>query len=310
MMILLLGGAMPDNLTANQAMEDFSRAKRRAHFNSFFNTLQWKNSDLLSLYEVTKIIKPRKETYLGMQTIPVNKIIGSEGRYRDFSSAFLPKKEMLKNRWTSIDMARMDDVILPPISVYSLGGNYFVRDGNHRVSVAKSMGVEFIDAEVVELDSQIELEPGMTLKQIKARAVEYERKMFISQYNPTYLPMGEIRFSAPGSYPEMVNHILVHKYYINQNRSDEISFEDAAKSWYENVYKPIINEVRKDKVLSNFPGETEGDMYMWLVRRWDEKKRMKQDASIEETVSEAKKETAHGRLGRYFSKIIDFFRRS
>ena len=164
---------MSENLNSNQAMEDFSRAKRRARFNSFFNTLQWKNSDLLSLYEVTKIIKPRKETYLGMQTIPVDKIIGSEGRYRDFSSAFFPKKEMLKSRWTSIDMARLEDVILPPISVYSLGGNYFVRDGNHRVSVAKSMGVEFIDAEVVELDSQIELEPGMTLKQIKARAVEY-----------------------------------------------------------------------------------------------------------------------------------------
>ena len=309
-MILLSGGAMSENLNSNQAMEDFSRAKRRARFNSFFNTLQWKNSDLLSLYEVTKIIKPRKETYLGMQTIPVDKIIGSEGRYRDFSSAFFPKKDMLKSRWTSIDMARLEDVILPPISVYSLGGNYFVRDGNHRVSVAKSMGVEFIDAEVVELDSQIELEPGMTLKQIKARAVEYERKMFMNQYNPTYLPMDEIRFTAPGSYPEMVNHILVHKYYINQNREGEISFEEAAKSWYENVYKPIISEVRKDKVLSNFPGETEGDMYMWLVRKWDEKKRMKHDASIEETVSEAKKETARGRLGRYFRKLADFFRRS
>ena len=309
-MILLSGGAMSENLNSNQAMEDFSRAKRRARFNSFFNTLQWKNSDLLSLYEVTKIIKPRKETYLGMQTIPVDKIIGSEGRYRDFSSAFFPKKEMLKSRWTSIDMARLEDVILPPISVYSLGGNYFVRDGNHRVSVSKSMGVEFIDAEVVELDSQIELEPGMTLKQIKARAVEYERKMFMNQYNPTYLPMDEIRFTAPGSYPEMVNHILVHKYYINQNREGEISFEEAAKSWYENVYKPIISEVRKDKVLSNFPGETEGDMYMWLVRKWDEKKRMKHDASIEETVSEAKKETARGRLGRYFRKLADFFRRS
>ena len=301
---------MSENLNSNQAMEDFSRAKRRARFNSFFNTLQWKNSDLLSLYEVTKIIKPRKETYLGMQTIPVDKIIGSEGRYRDFSSAFFPKKEMLKSRWTSIDMARLEDVILPPISVYSLGGNYFERDGNHRVSVAKSRGVEFIDAEVVELDSQIELEPGMTLKQIKARAVEYERTMFMNQYNPTYLPMDEIRFTAPGSYPEMVNHILVHKYYINQNREGEISFEEAAKSWYENVYKPIISEVRKDKVLSNFPGETEGDMYMWLGRKWDEKKRMKHDASIEETVSEAKKETARGRLGRYFRKLADCFRSS
>ncbi|MDD7270738.1 MAG: transcriptional regulator [Spirochaetales bacterium] len=300
-------GRRMDSVNNSQAFDDFSRAKRRAHFNSFFNTLQWKNSDLLSLYEVTKIIKPKKETYLGMQTIPVDKIIGSEGRYRDFSSAFLPKKEMLRSRWASIDVARMEDVILPPISVYSLGGNYFVRDGNHRVSVAKSMGTEYIDAEVVELDSQIPLEPGMTLKQIKSRAVEYERNMFISQYNPTYLPIDEIKFTSPGSYPEMVNHILVHKYYINQNRKDEISFEEAAKSWYKNVYEPIIKEVRKDNLLSNFPGESEADLYMWLVRRWDEKKRQKKDASIEETVSEAKKETAKGRLKRYIKKFLDFF---
>ena len=300
---------MDNQINSSQAFEDFTKAKRRAHFNSFFNTLTWKNTDLLSLYEVTKIIKPKKETYLGMQTIPVNKIIGSEGRYRDFSSAFYPKKEMLRNRWTSIDRARMDDIVLPPISVYSLGGNYFVRDGNHRVSVAKSMGVEFIDAEVVELDSEVALEPGMTLKSIKSRAVEYERNMFINQYNPTYLPMNEIKFTSPGSYPEMVNHILVHKYYINQDKSEEISFEEAAKSWYKNVYQPIINEVRKDNLLANFPGETEADLYMWLVRKWDEKKRLKQDASIEETVFEAKKETTKGRFKRRINKFLCFFKK-
>ena len=300
---------MDNQINNSQAFDDFTKAKRRAHFNSFFNTLTWKNTDLLSLYEVTKIIKPKKETYLGMQTIPVNKIIGSEGRYRDFSSAFYPKKEMLRNRWTSIDRARMDDIVLPPISVYSLGGNYFVRDGNHRVSVAKSMGVEFIDAEVVELDSEVALEPGMTLKSIKSRAVEYERNMFINQYNPTYLPMNEIKFTSPGSYPEMVKHILVHKYYIKQDKSEEISFEEAAKSWYKNVYQPIINEVRKDNLLANFPGETEADLYMWLVRKWYEKKRLKQDASIEETVFEAKKETTKGRFKRRINKFLSFFKK-
>ena len=208
-----------------------------------------------------------------------------------------------------LQKGRMDDIVLPPISVYSLGGNYFVRDGNHRVSVAKSMGVEFIDAEVVELDSEVALEPGMTLKSIKSRAVEYERNMFINQYNPTYLPMNKIKFTSPGSYPEMVNHILVHKYYINQDKSEEISFEEAAKSWYKNVYQPIINEVRKDNLLANFPGETEADLYMWLVRKWDEKKRLKQDASIEETVFEAKKETTKGRFKRRINKFLSFFKK-
>ncbi len=255
------------------AMEDFSKAKRKAKFQGILSALQWKNNDLMSLYEVTSIIKPKSETYLGMRTIPVSRIIGSEGRYHDFSSAFLPKREQLRSRWCSIDSAMMSDVVLPPISVYSLGGYYFVRDGNHRVSVAKAQGVEFIDAEVVELDTEIPLRPGITMKEIRSKVVDYERNMFIAQYKPSYLPMGDIVFTTPGAYPEMVNHILVHKYYINQNIDHEISFEDAAKSWYENVYSPIVKEIREEHLLAAFPGQTEGDMYLWLVRRWDEYKK-------------------------------------
>ena len=273
----------------NTAMDDFTKAKTKAQFQGLFSALHWKNNDLLSLYEVTSIIKPKSETYLGMRTIPVSRIIGSEGRYHDFSSAFYPKREQLRTRWVSVDSAIINDVILPPISVYSLGGYYFVRDGNHRVSVAKAKGMEFIDAEVVE----------------------YERNSFISQYKPSYLPMGDIVFTTPGSYAEMVNHILVHKYYINQTIDHEISFEEAAKSWYANVYSPIVNEIRKEHLLSAFPGQSEGDMYMWLVRKWDEmKKKEGLDLSAAEAVKRAS--SAAGKnwsarlkryIGYYLSKI-------
>lgn len=294
---------------SQQSAEDFNKAKNRAKMQSLFNKLTWKNSDLLSLYEVTKIIKPKKETYLGMRTIEIDRIIGSEGRYRDFSYAFYPKREMLRSRWTSIDKARLSDVILPPISVYSLGGYYFVRDGNHRVSVAKSMGVEYIDAEVVELDSEIKLEPGMTMKQLRQRVVDYERQAFIEQYRPSYLPMGEIVFTTPGSYPEMVNHILVHKYYINQNVKGEISFEDAAKSWYKNVYAPIVRQIREDNLMFYFPGNAEGDLYMWLVRRWDEMKKEKKDASIEEASRRLRKESGFSLLSRWVRLIKNKLKR-
>lgn len=283
---------MDNDLIRQQALDDFHRAKSRARMQGLFSKLSWKNPDLLSLYEVTSIIKPKKETYLGMQTIEVDKIIGSENRYRDFSAAFLPKHEMLRGRWTSVDQARLCDVVLPPISVFSLGGYYFVRDGNHRVSVARSQGAEFIDAEVVELDSEIKLEPGMTTRQLRQRVVDYERAAFIEQYKPSYLPMGEIVFTTPGSYPEMVNHILVHKYYINQNVEGEISFEDAARSWYKNVYAPIVRQIREDKLMLLFPGNAEGDLYMWLVRRWDEMKKQKKDASIAEASRQIRKESS------------------
>lgn len=292
------------------ANDEFTKAKARARLQGLMKTLSWKNNDLLSWYEVTSIIKPKSETYIGMQTIPVNRIIGSEGRYRDFSAAFLPKREMLRHRWVSVDEALHSDVILPPISVYSLGGWYFVRDGNHRVSVAKTMGQEFIDAEVVELDSKIPLEPGMSMRELRRRVVQYEREMFIEQYGYLPIPMGDIVFTTPGAYPELVNHILVHKYFINQSIDDrEIPIEEAAKSWYENVYSPIVKVVREEHLLSSFPGNTEGDMYMWLVRRWDNMKREKKDSTIEDTVKVVEKESGVlGGIKRRVSYLFDILR--
>lgn len=298
-------------IDAMSTREDFSRAKTRARFQSLLNTLTWKNTDLLSFYEVTSIIKPKSETYRGMQTIPVSRIIGSEGRYHDFSSAFFPKREMLRNRWESVDRAVLSDIVLPPISVFSLGGYYFVRDGNHRVSVAKAQGVEFIDAEVVELDSQIPLEEGMTMKTLRRRVVAYERNAFIQQYKPSYLPMGEIVFTSPGAYPEMVNHILVHKYFINQNQKEEIPFEQAAVSWYKNVYAPIVKVIREEHLLFQFPGSTEGDMYLWLVRTWDDMKRQKknQNIPIEEAAEEIKKRNKALPLFRYIKYFLSKLRK-
>ena len=164
-------------------------------------------------------------------------------------------------------------------------------------------------AEVVELDSEIKLEPGMTMKQLRQRVVDYERQAFIEQYKPSYLPMGEIVFTTPGSYPEMVNHILVHKYYINQNVKGEISFEDAAKSWYENVYAPIVRQIREDNLMFYFPGNAEGDLYMWLVRRWDEMKKVKKDASIQEASRRLRKESGSSLLRRWVRLIKEKLKR-
>lgn len=294
---------MTDNLAVS---DDFGKARRRAVFQSFFSTLKWNNPNLLSFYEVTKLIKPESESYMGMKTIPINKIIGSENRYHDFSSAFYPKNPHLQARWESIDKARLKDIILPPISVYKLGDWYFVRDGNHRVSVARSQGVEFIDAEVVELSSKIPLEEGITLNEIRQRVVAYERKSFIEQFNPTYLPMDRIVFSAPGSYPEMVNHIMVHKYYMNENRKDEIPFREGAIDWFTNVYMPIADAIEREHLLPEFPGQTESDMYMWLVRRWDEMKRVDALATEEDAAKAAKTKSNFTIIKRW----LNYFKKS
>jgi hypothetical protein len=302
---------MKDELSY-QSSEDFTKARARGRMQSVLSTLQWKNSDLLSFYEVTALLKPKHETYLGMRTIPIDKIIGSEGRYHDFTLAFYPKKELLRTRWESIDRAHHQYVNLPPISVYKLGDWYFVRDGNHRVSVAKTQGVAFIDAEVVELDSEIPIEPGLTKRQLSKRVVSYERERFIELYHPeNYLDMEQIEFTAPGMYPEMVNHILVHKYYINQDKTEEISFEEAAKSWFDNVYMPIVREIRHERLLSTFPGHTEGDLYMWIVRHWDNLKNStgSQDVSIHKAASDYKKRFGKGAFQRWVDRMKEVLSR-
>jgi len=90
-------------------------------------------------------------------------------------------------------------------------------------------------------------------------------------------------------YAEMINHILVHKYYLNQNITEEISFDKAALHWYREVFLPIFRQIKEDGLLQTFPGKTYGDLYMWIVRRWDELKRSNSDESettLEKAVSE------------------------
>ena len=293
--------------------EDFSRARAQGRMQELLSTLMWKNNELLSFYEVTKLLKPKVETYRGIMPIPVDQVIGSESRYHDFTLAFYPRKEMLRSRWQRIDEAHLREIQLPPISVYKLGDCYFVRDGNHRVSVAKSQGVEFIDAEVVELDAEIPLEPGLTRSQLIKRVVAYERQRFIDlSHLDAIMDMDLVKFSAPGMYPEIINHILVHKYYINQHKSEEIPFEEAARSWYDQVFLPIVRQVREDRLLRSFPGKTYGDLYLWIVRHWDDLKRDRdeKELSIEHATKDFKSRFGKGMLKRWLLWVRSRFSRS
>ena len=288
-----------------QAESDFSKARSKALINEIQHFLNPEESQLLSFTDVKKMLKPSGEVYQGMQVVPVKLIAGSEGRYKDFDNHFFPKSIHLKKRWTSIDKAHLSDVILPPIVLYELGGLYFVRDGNHRVSVARAQGVENIDAEVISLQSEIRLKPNMTVSQMMQQVIHYEKRVFYSETSfGDITDCWNLDFTATGQYDVIYNHIIIHKYYINQKIDHEISFEEAAKSWYENVYSPIVQEIRAEHLLAAFPGQSEGDMYMWLVRRWDDYKRKDGSISAAEAVRKAGKERGKDifhRLERYLA---------
>ncbi len=256
------------------ASSDFNKAKNKALFNTVLNILRPEKRELLSFYDVKSLLKTKSESYKGMQVVKIEDIAGSEGRYHDFNKAFLPKKEHLRKRWESIDKAYITDVILPPIKLYKIGDVYFVRDGNHRVSVAKAQGMYSIDAEVTELTTEIKITPEMTRKDLINAVIAYEKESIISSQPELgeIIREAEIDFTAPGRYEEMLRHILGHKYFINMDQEEEIPLELAARSWMDNLYKPIVRTIQTANLLSRFPGRTEADLYIWIAKHWHDLK--------------------------------------
>ncbi len=136
-----------------QVDADFTRAQHRAFLNRMKARLRGdpSSTSLLSFEEVSKALGVTNEVCLGRRAVPVERIAGSVGRYGDFDQTFLPAKASVEERWKRIDRAFHRGQELPPVMLYKVGDAYFVEDGNHRVSVVRYQGVEWIDAEVVEV---------------------------------------------------------------------------------------------------------------------------------------------------------------
>jgi hypothetical protein len=292
-----------------QASDDFSRARGRALLHRIRHFMSVDRDKLLSLNDVREILKPKSETYRGMQAVPIKLIVGSEGRYRDFNKYFLPRSEHLRQRWERVDIARLENVTLPPIQLYEIGGVYFVRDGNHRVSVACSQGVEIIDAEVTSLSSEIPISPSMTQDDLRAALIAYEKKIFYEKTDFLRLTgCADLDFSSTGRYDVIYNHILVHKYYMNEKASGEIPFSEALVSWSQDVYKPIVTIIREERLYLHFPGRTSGDLYVWIVQHWDFlKKKYGLGFSLREATRDFSKKYGVAREGplAFLKRVID-----
>lgn len=287
------------------AREDFNRARKSALFSELFGLFRYDREELLSLQEVREKLRPRGETYRGMQTVPIDRIVGSEGRYGDFTRQFLPRYEHLRKRWQRVDMAHLSDIILPPISLYEVGGVFFVRDGNHRVSVARAQGVLAIDAEVITLETEIPLYETMTRENLQKAVIAHEREKFYQALHlDTILPGVDLTVTATGRYDELIQHLHGHKYFLNEREVVEIPLEHAIRSWYENVYKPITDTVEKADLLSRFPGRTVTDLYLWIVRHWDQlKQQYGPDFPVDAAVQDYGKRFGRGRVRRFLARI-------
>ena len=282
---------MSRTLVSSQTDEDFARARNKALINEIQHILNPEEATLISFTDIKKLLRPRNEVYKGMQVVPIKNIVGSEGRFKDFDNHFFPKSNFIKSRWEHVDSAIIQDIPLPPISLYEVGGLYFVRDGNHRVSVAKLQGLEYIDAEVVSLQSELKLNPTTRKEDIVKQVIIYEKRVFYTETN-----FGDITdywcldFSTPGQYDVIYNHILTHRYYINMDKTGEIPFEDALLSWFTKVYLPVVDVIENYHLVKLFKKRTKSDLYIYFIKYWDElKQKFGNDFSLDKAAIDFKK---------------------
>jgi len=261
------GNPSNNNQFWSTARQDFSNAYRKGFFHAIVAWIQRINNDLIPYDEVRKRIPMRGQHYLGLQQIETEKIVGSVSRFNDFDRAFLPRQTHTRSRWESIDRAYFQDVILPPIDVYKIGDVYFVKDGNHRVSVARERGQAYMDAYVVEMDIPGTLDESVRLDDL-IMLQEYAEFLDITKLDVFY-PEDDFKFSIAGQYDKLLQHISVHQWFMGEAQKRPIEYEEAVKGWYNDLYKPLIKLIRKHKILKNFPGRTETDLYLWIIEhRW------------------------------------------
>ena len=251
---------------SEQVDADFSKARRKAFLRRIGSYLRNDpgSNQLLSFDEVKKALGAVHQVYLGMRTVKLDKIIGSVGRHRDFDRAFLPSKGDSGTRWKKIDALMHRAEELPPVSLYKIGDAYFVQDGNHRVSVARQRGVEMIDAEVTELKSRIPVDSDFTAEDLLHK-LEYRRLLERLPIDRV-LPEIKVEFSDVADYRRLATYIEAHGFRLSQLWRRYVSHEEVLRDWYEYSYAPIAEMVREEQVLDAFPGRTELDLYLWIVR--------------------------------------------
>ena len=260
---------MPTPQHKAEAKEKYRRSVVQAQLADLFGLISGENTDLLSYDEVAKRLKARQQISMGTQMVRLDRIVGSVGRYRDFTRTFLPRSGANADRWARIDAMMNSLEGLPPVELYKIGEVYFVRDGNHRVSVARANDLSHIEAYVTEVQTDIPL----TLDDFERDQWinKIERAEFLHETHLDILrPNHNVEFTEPGRYPILLQHIEVHRYLKGkeleqQGVHEPFTSEEAVESWYDTIYLPVIEAIRKYDLMRDFPGRTEADLYLWIA---------------------------------------------
>ncbi|MGB4596032.1 MAG: hypothetical protein WBI14_09025 [Anaerolineaceae bacterium] len=254
-----------DLYTYRRALEDFKRARTKAAMQRFWASLTGETPNLLHYAEISAKLRAVSQSNLGLQDVPLKQIVGSVGRDEDFDRHFNPLHDSDRHRWASVKtvMTSPTGKGVPPVSLYKIGEMYFVLDGNHRVSIAKEIGNEMIEAYVTEIKTKVPLGSRLTPKELILKAAYAD---FLSDTNiDTYLPGIDFSLNFIENYELLKEHIEVHRYYMGVERNRPIEFNEAVKHWYDQIYQPVTEAIAAAGLVQLYPNMTLTDLYLYVL---------------------------------------------
>jgi hypothetical protein len=258
------------------AQHDFLRARRQATLSRLAARLRGEPDDvrvILPYEEVIKALGFVSERPAGAAVVPLDAIVGTVDRQREFDRRFRPTSGRVRSRWEHIAAAMRRGDSLPPVDLLRIGEIYFVRDGHHRVSVARALKLTDIDAYVTDVVTRVGAERAITYADLPTKS--HEREFFERVPLPTDA-RGEITLSDPWAYADLAESVEAWGFRTSQDRGEPISRGEVAFLWLENEYRPVIAMLREDDLVGD-KGETEAYMRVNAERyrllrtdRWDE----------------------------------------
>jgi hypothetical protein len=245
------------------AQDDFQRARRRQVMSQLARRLSRDSRDvdvILPFEEVVDALGRVEERYVGLQTIELDSILGTVDRARGFDRQFRPTTARVRARWERIANAARRGESLPPISVYRIGDVHFVRDGHHRVSVARALGRDTIDAYVVEVVTRIGAERSLLVGDLPLKSHE---RLFHERVPLPARAWERIALTDPWDFGSLAEGVEAWAFRTMQDRAEFVDRRTAARLWFDEDYVPIVDMLRDAGMVAT--GETETDAYMRIV---------------------------------------------
>jgi hypothetical protein len=218
---------------------------------------------LLELEEVERRLRPFGRQYLGVREIPLEALVGTDGRASSFTRDFRPLHAFSRDRLRSLQNAFADGGF-PPIVAVKLGEAYFVIDGHHRAALARRGGAEMIDADVTELIARVPLPAGADMLEVVLRELE---RIFLEDSGLAEARPGmRVLVSRPAHYLELLENIQVHGYHMMRGRGRVIEDAEIAADWHDAIYMPTLAAIDRLRLGRLYRDAPPGDLFLVLHR--------------------------------------------